>query len=163
MSSARRRSYQSSIGLFPLASIHSGCWARKSWCNCSCNSAYERICSGHVVVGCESSACMRNFRLPPSSLLRHIWQISRCDLRVGLHSLFRDIVDKRTQRVSLGAAYQNPYKKDANATDNDLKRRAEERRIHVMIANPANHQEFDRHDKYGESCGRPEVLNQVRK
>ena len=43
MSSANRRSYDSHVGQSPLASIHSGCCAMRSRCNCFCKSAYVRI------------------------------------------------------------------------------------------------------------------------
>ena len=89
----------------------------------------------------KQSVCFRRPRL----LLR-IRKIRRRDLRLSPASLFREIRETPAALCLLGVSDQDANDKYTDASDDYLKSRAEERRIHVAIANPANDQELDRND-----------------
>src|SRR5438093_754475 len=76
--------------------------------------------------------------------LRELWDASDA-MRDGPQPL-------RTADEDAGEKYQR-------AADPDLKRRRQERRIHVTIADIGDGDEFDRHHHHGEDGGQPEIRN----
>jgi hypothetical protein len=53
---------------------------------------------------------------------------------------------QRNAPDSLRAADPDPDQKDQRSANDDLKRRAEKRRIHITVSNPTDKQKLNRHD-----------------
>ena len=56
----------------------------------------------------------------------------------------------------------DPDQKDQHSSDNHLKSGTEKRRVHISLSNPADEQEFNRHDHNSNGRSGPKIRNQKR-
>src|SRR6478609_11711464 len=77
----------------------------------------------------------------------------------GSFSLFPSISAISTDGPRLRASDPDPNKEDQHSSDNHLKCGAEKRRIHIPLSDPANEQEFNRHDHNGNGRSSSKIWN----